>query len=62
MNNKAEPMIRRPNAPVRVMMLTKCSRRDPSRYWLGTQGTIGAGAVGAGPCEAFHQGTLRAQA
>jgi hypothetical protein len=61
-STSAEPMIRHLQAPGRAMLLTACSRRDPPRYWLGTQGTTGAGAVGAGACEVFHQGTVRAQA
>src|SRR5579883_424912 len=61
-SSSAEPMICRLQAPARAILLTACSRRDPSRYWLGTHGTIGAGAVGAGAWEVFHHGTVRAQA
>jgi hypothetical protein len=45
-----------------AIVLTTCSRRHRPCYWLGTHGTSGAGAAGAGACEVFHQGRVRAQA
>ena len=57
-STSAEPMLRRPEAPARVFLVTAPSRS----YWLGTQGTTGAGACGAGAWELFHQGTVRAHA
>lgn len=57
-SHSAEPMLRRPEGPARAFVVTAPS----FSYWLGTQGTTGAGACGAGACELFHQGTVRAQA
>ena len=57
-SNSAEPMLRRRELRTRAFVVTA----PLFSYWLGTQGTIGAGACGAGACESFHQGRVRAQA
>src|SRR5215469_4757482 len=57
-NNSAGLVLRRLETRARTIVVTAPSLS----YWFGTHGTTGAGAAGAGACEVFHHGTVRAQA